>query len=188
MRLLSNRFLLLMVFFCVPYAIHAEEVGLIQLWNYYEYSPRLLSSGQPTPGQLAEIAAAGVSAVINLAPVDSPDAYANEGALVSALGMGYHHIPVDWDNPPLADLEAFFIAMDDLAENRVLVHCYANARASAFVYLWRTLRAGHDDAQAREAMVEIWNLNEGYEFAKVDQWQQFVTSAQVSHSSVGRID
>jgi hypothetical protein len=68
--------------------------------------------------------------------------------------------------------------MEHFAGKRVLVHCYANARASAFVYLWRTLHAGHDDAQARAAMIEIWDLKEDYEFRNVEQWQRLVVDAQ----------
>ncbi|MEX2482414.1 MAG: hypothetical protein WD928_16270 [Gammaproteobacteria bacterium] len=60
---------------------------------------------------------------------------------------------------------------------RVLVHCYANARASAFVYVWRTSRGGVDEPSARATMVEIWDWNEGYELRNVAQWQHFVDGA-----------
>ena len=90
------------------------------------------------------------------------------------------------DDPPLADLETFFAEMDRFAGKRVLVHGYANARASAFVYLWRTLQAGHDDAQARAAMIKIWDLNDGYEFLNVEQWQRFVANAQNAAPQTGR--
>lgn len=154
-----------------------ESVGLLEIFNYYEYSPRLLSSGQPTREQYPAIAAAGVEAVINLAPVTEPGAYADEGEVAAALGLDYVHIPVDWDAPPQADLARFFAAMERFRERRVLVHCYANARASAFVYLWRSLRAGDDDAAARTTMERIWDWNKGYEFHNVAQWRQFVDTA-----------
>ena len=172
------RLILLLLSMATASTAHGEDVGLIQLWNYYEYSGRLLSSGQPTRDQFPEIAAAGVEAVINLAPVTAPGALADEGEVVSGLDMGYAHIPVDWDNPPLADLETFFTEMERFTGKRVLVHCYANARASTFVYLWRTLQAGHNDARARAAMIEVWDLNEGYEFRNVEQWQRFVANAR----------
>ena len=119
-----------------------EPLGLLELFNYYEYSPSLASSGQPTRDQLPAIAAAGIEAVINLVPVDSPDAYAEEGELVRALGLDYRHIPIAWEQPTGADLEAFLAAMQAFRDKRVLVHCYANARASAFVYLWRVRHGG----------------------------------------------
>ena len=91
-----------------PFALSAgpaPQVGLLELYNYYEYSPGLLSSGQPTREQFPAIAKAGVEAVINLAPVTDPGALADEAEVVSKLGMGYVHIPVNLDHPPRADVE-----------------------------------------------------------------------------------
>jgi len=163
-------------------ASQAEEtLGLLELFNYYEYSPTLASSGQPTRDQLPALAAAGIEAVINLVPVDSPDAYAEEGELVRALALDYRHIPIAWEQPTEADLEAFFAAMQAFRGKRVLVHCYANARASAFVYLWR-LRHGGDAAGAARAdawdtLVRIWDWNEGYELGNVPTWSAFISRA-----------
>ena len=80
----------------------SEVVGLLELFNYYEYSPALLSSGQPTRAQFPAVRAAGVEAIINLAPVTDPGALPDEQAVVTTLGMAYQHIPVDWDHPPRA--------------------------------------------------------------------------------------
>jgi uncharacterized protein (TIGR01244 family) len=156
----------------------ADDIGLIELFNYYEYSPRLASAGQPSKEQLAGIAEAGIEAVINLAPVISPGAYADEGELIRDLGMAYVHIPVDWEQPPLADLEAFLAAMDQFGDKRILVHCAANARASVFVYLWRTLKAGHNTEEAHKTLVEIWDKNEGYELINVPHWVAFIEQAE----------
>lgn len=154
------------------------EIGLLELFNYYEYSPYLASAGQPAREQYPAIAAAKVDAVINLAPVTEPGAYADEGDVAAAHGLDYVHIPVDWEAPAAADLETFFDAMERFAGKRVLVHCYANARASAFVYLWRTLRDGVDARSAHATLVEIWDWNEGYELRNVAHWERFVTSAR----------
>jgi uncharacterized protein (TIGR01244 family) len=158
--------------------IQADEIGLFELFNYYEYSPRLASSGQPTKEQLLDIAEAGITAIINLAPVTSPGAYPDEGELISGLGMEYVHIPVNWEQPPLADLATFLAAMDQFSDKTVLVHCMANARASLFVYLWRTLRAGHNDEDAHKTMVGIWANNEGYELGIFPQWLTFIERAK----------
>lgn len=158
-----------------------EPLGLLELFNYYEYSPSLASSGQPTRDQLPAIAAAGIEAVINLVPVDSPDAYAEEGELVRALALDYRHIPIAWEQPTAADLEAFFAAMQAFRDKRVLVHCYANARASAFVYLWRVRHGGDGGGQARteawETLVRIWDWNAGYELRNVPTWSSFISRA-----------
>jgi len=174
---------LLVVAFCLNLASGAaqaesDEIGLLEIFNYYEYSPHLLSSGQPTREQYPAIAKAGIEAVINLAPVTEPGAYADEGEVAAGLGLDYVHIPIDWEASTRADLEAFFAAMGCFEGKRMLVHCYANARASAFVYLWRSLRAGADDIEAHATMTKIWDWNQGYELHKVAHWERFVTEAR----------
>ncbi|MGE0484915.1 MAG: protein tyrosine phosphatase family protein [Gammaproteobacteria bacterium] len=164
----------------LPGGTSADEVGLLELLNYYEYSPRLMSAGQPTREQFPLVAAAGVEAVINLAPLGTPGAFAEEGEVVTALGMGYAHIPVDWDDPAATDLHDFFRAMRHFDGRRVLVHCNANARASAFVYLWRTLERHEDEPAARATMLDIWDWNAGYELRNMPQWQAFVANARAA--------
>lgn len=158
--------------------VNAENIDLFELFNYYEYSSDLASSGQPTTEQLPAIAKAGVSAVINLAPVTSLGAYADEGERFAALGIDYVHIPVNWEQPPLTDLKTFLVTMDRFSDKRILVHCAANARASLFVYLWRSLKAGHDDDDAHKTMITIWDQNEGYELDKFEQWLAFIEAAK----------
>ena len=157
--------------------VASEQVGLLELFNYYEYSPQLMSSGQPTRAQFAAIRAAGVEAVINLAPVTDPGALADEQALVTGLGMDYVHIPVNWDHPAPADLDRFYAAMAQFTGRRLLVHCYAGSRASAFVFLYRVTRRGEAEQGARATMLEIWDNNPGYELAKVPQWTAFIDAA-----------
>ena len=155
----------------------SEDIGLLELVNYHEYSPWLASSGQPTRDQWPAVAAAGVDLVVNLAPLTDPGSYAEEGDLVRAQGMQYVHIPVDWEAPPLADVARFLAVMEKTRGQRVLVHCYANARGSAFTYLWRVHKLGHARAAAEADMVRIWDLNEGYELRNVPQWQALIEAA-----------
>lgn len=159
-------------------AEEADIVGLFELVNYYEYSPALMSSGQPGAAQFESIATAGVQAVINLAPASAPDAISNEAELVTQRGMAYTHIPVDWEQPQLEDVRQFLAAMKQYSGRRILVHCYANARASAFVYLYRVLIAGDNAEQAYQTLVDIWDLNPGYEYHNVPHWQALVAEAQ----------
>jgi protein tyrosine phosphatase (PTP) superfamily phosphohydrolase (DUF442 family) len=158
--------------------VASDEIGLLELMNYFEYSPYLASSGQPTKEQLAGLVEAEIDLVVNLAPVTEPGAYAEEGELIRRLGINYVHIPVNWDNPPLADLETFLSVMAQAKDQRVLVHCYANARASAFAYLWRVLKVGDDREAARVDLNSIWDLNEGYELRTVPAWNEFIGTAE----------
>ncbi len=157
-----------------------DEIGLLELFNYYEYSGSLASSGQPTREQLPAVAAAGIEAVINLAPATEPMAYADEGERVQALQLDYVHIPVAWENPTRDDLDRFYAAMQRFSDKKVLVHCYANARASAFTYLWRVNKAQHDPAEAYATLRAIWDLNEGYELDNVPVWSSFIAAATAS--------
>lgn len=159
------------------------EVGLMQLVNYYEYSPQLLTSGQPTRDQFPAIRDAGVEAIINLAPVTDPTALADEGDIVKGLGVAYTHIPVDWENPTSADYARFLEAMNAQAGKRVLVHCYAGSRASAFVYLYRVRELHQSPLEARETLIKLWDYSPGYEFYKMRQWRDFVARTEAGSPS-----
>jgi uncharacterized protein (TIGR01244 family) len=117
---------------------------------------RLTTSGQPDEAQLAAIAALGVTDVVNLGLHSHAQALPDEAASVAALGMRYHHLPVDFANPTEADFAAFCAVFEALPPTPVHVHCIANYRVSAFFYRYRRDRLGVDDAQARAAMEAIW--------------------------------
>ncbi|MEZ0185730.1 MAG: protein tyrosine phosphatase family protein [Candidatus Reddybacter sp.] len=171
-------FILLVVLITTAASLKADSIDLFELFNYYEYSSDLASSGQPTIDQLPAIAEAGINAVINLAPLTSPGAFADEGKRFEELGIDYIHIPVNWEQPLLTDLKTFLAAMDKFSDKRILVHCMANARASLFVYLWRSLEATDDDDDAYKSMVTIWGNNKGFELHNFDQWMAFIEEAR----------
>ncbi len=56
----------------------------------------------------------------------------------TGLGMTYVHIPVLFESPTEANLLAFCDAMDAHRGEKVLVHCAANMRVTAFLGLYRT--------------------------------------------------
>ena len=59
-------------------------------------------------------------------------------------------------------------AMDAHKENRVLVHCQANYRATGFVTLYRILRLGWDKETAFQDLRKVWNPE------KFPIWQKFL--------------
>jgi hypothetical protein len=71
--------------------------------------------------------------------------------------LAVEHIPVIWADPTPTDLDAFFAAMDRYEGRRVLVHCAANYRASAFIMLYRVLRLGWRIKDALPDMYAIWD-------------------------------
>jgi protein tyrosine phosphatase (PTP) superfamily phosphohydrolase (DUF442 family) len=137
-----------------------DAPSLSEIYNFRQAAPDLATSGQPKEKQLAEIAAAGYTVVINLALHDDPRyALPDETRSVESLGMSYVHIPVAFDNPTDSDLAAFCDAMERHRGARIWVHCAANMRVTAFVGLYRTLREGWDRARAFELMDGVWKPN-----------------------------
>ena len=126
-----------------------------EIVNFLQLSDELATAGQPTRSQYSAIATAGYSVVINLALLDAPDAVADEAALARNLGIEYLQIPVEWTAPTLTDFQAFRSAMDARSKDKIFVHCVANKRVSAFVYLYHVYR-GVDEIIARQDLAKIW--------------------------------
>ena len=133
--------------------------------NFLRIDDRLATSGMPQPDDFAALRQAGFEVVISLALPTSDNALPNEGELVSAQGMTYVHIPVEFDAPQPADFDRFTRVLDAFVGQRVFVHCAANMRVSAFVFLHR-LRHGADRAMAERDLAKIW-LPDGV-------WREFV--------------
>jgi len=114
------------------------------------------------------VAEAGTQVVINLVSVTVRDALPNEDTLVESLGMKYVHIPVNWNNPIRQNLDDFFHAMDEYKDEKVLVHCQANNRASSFVMLYRVLRLNWKKEDAMPVMEKMWNPED------FPVWQKFI--------------
>ena len=125
--------------------------------NFLRIDERLATSGMPAAEDFESIGRAGYVAVINLALPTSDNALANEGELVTRAGMTYVHIPVNFEAPRAEDFHRFAAIMDTLRNERVFVHCAANMRVSAFVFLYRTLRSAQSRPDAEREMKRIWN-------------------------------
>ena len=123
--------------------------------NFLRLDDRLATSGMPQPDDFAAIRQAGFEVLINLAMPTSDNAMPNEGDLVSAQGMTYVHIPVNFESPQPADFDRFTRMMDACAGQKVFVHCAANMRVSAFVFLHR-LRQGANRTAAEHDLKRIW--------------------------------
>ena len=127
-----------------------------EIYNYIKVNDRLITGGQPTEDQLRDAAAEGFTAVINLAPVNPPYTPVDEGGLVRSLGMTYHYIPVQWNNPTDEDFAAFERGMVAVADDRLLIHCAANFRVTAFYSLYACKHLGWTPEQAETFRARIW--------------------------------
>jgi len=133
---------------------------LAQIYNFRAVTDRLWTAGQPTEKQLQHVREAGFEAVINLALPTSDNAIPNEGSVVTGLGMAYVHIPVDFKAPTSHDFRVFCGVMNAFNDRQVFVHCAANMRVSAFIFLYRVLRKGISIGDAEPDLYAIWQPDE----------------------------
>lgn len=75
------------------------------------------------------------------------------------MGLVYHHIPVEFQEPNLEDLQRFFVAMDTSQDKKVFVHCAANKRGSCFIALYGQKMWGWSCDAADEFILRIWEPN-----------------------------
>lgn len=127
--------------------------------NFLKVDGLLATSGQPNSEQFKKIAEHGYCCVINLAMPDSDNAIANEGQLVTELGMKYVHIPVEWESPEIEQFEFFKTVLEKLKDKKVWVHCALNMRVSSFIYLYRILSENENSDVALARLNEVWCPN-----------------------------
>ena len=133
---------------------------LEEIPNFLALSENVLTGGMPNEEQLADAARRGVELVINLAPHQVSNALPNETELVTSLGMQYINIPVIWTTPTKDGLDRFMDVMEENKDKRILIHCQANFRATAFVALYRILRHSWNADDAMEGMHKIWDTED----------------------------
>lgn len=136
------------------------------IYNYLQLSERIATAGQPNASQYRAIAEAGYQTVINLALTESTNALPDAAAIATELGLEYIHIPVLWESPTAANFQEFVEVMTARAERKIFVHCAANKRVSAFMYIYRQQSECLDPATAKVDLDRIWQPNE--------VWQQFI--------------
>ena len=146
---------------------------LSEIYNFRAVDGRLGTTGQPTQGQFRLIREAGFDTVINLALPTSDNALRDEGAVVSGLGMSYVHIPVDFKAPASQNFRTFCQVMKAFDDRPVFVHCAANMRVSAFVFLYRVLCQRVVLHEAERDLHAIWQPD--------DVWSQFIQEQLKSH-------
>lgn len=142
------------------------------IFNYRYIDERLITAGQPTEEQLHAAAAEGFQAVINLAPIYPNHPIPHEADVCQTLGLIYHHIPVDWNNPTAEDYVRFAAALDSLPNQKVLIHCAANYRVTAFFSTYARHKMGWTQTQAEELINSIWTQDPRYSLNEV--WLNFL--------------
>jgi protein tyrosine phosphatase (PTP) superfamily phosphohydrolase (DUF442 family) len=134
----------------------SKSMSTKEIYNYIKVDDQLITGGQPTEEQIKASAEEGFKAVINLATLDRQYSLKDEAGLAASLGLDYTHIPVDWENPQESDFEAFDKKMNQLSGNKILIHCAANYRVTAFYSLYAQKNLGWSEEQAEAFRSQIW--------------------------------
>jgi protein tyrosine phosphatase (PTP) superfamily phosphohydrolase (DUF442 family) len=144
----------------------------IQAPNVVVISPIIVTSGQPTAAALSQLAKQGFQAVIYLAPPTVHDAVAGEGEIVRRQGLEFVNIPIPFGQPTEADFEQFAETMSRFKDQKVLVHCQVNMRASTFTFLYRVIKAHEPPEQAYEAVARVWSPQGPWKRLLISQLQK----------------
>jgi len=139
---------------------------LSEIRNFKQLSPVFSSAGMPELKELSFLKQNGYQHIINLIPGNFDD----EQERIIALNMSFEQIEVDWNEPKLADFQRFVELMKEYKQEKVLVHCRLNYRASAFAYLYQTTQLGVDEIIAKQKMHSVWQP-EGI-------WLEFINMVQ----------
>ena len=126
-------------------------------YNFKRVSDLVTTSGVVGAKRLRELHLEGYEVLINLLPDESKYAVENERQIVEEQGIQYTHIPVDFQNPTVADYDQFVSALEEVKERKVHIHCAANYRVSVFYALY---------AESHR----LWSLSEAREFTQI-LWQ-----------------
>lgn len=146
------------------------------IYNFLQISNLIATAGQPKIEQFTAIKAAGYQLIINLAPPTSLNALPNEQEIVEAQGIKYINIPVVWEHPTIENVTEFFRIMEANTHQKIFIHCIANKRVSAFMYIYRRLCKGISDTEAKIALFHIWIPNQ--------IWHEFIEQVIESYQSL----
>lgn len=133
-----------------PRPIEVLAPGMV---NAYCPLPGVATGGQPDPGDLEALAAAGFRTVVDTRDPREPRGY-DEARAVEAAGMEYVNVPVGG-----AITDGLFQTVRDImrdpARRPVLVHCATGNRVGLVLIPWLMLDEGMSDREALSAAVHM---------------------------------
>ncbi len=141
-----------------------------QAFNFKALNDFISTAGLLNEEQLNALGAEGYKVVINLLPQESEYAIKGEPSIVAAQGIDYEYIPVDFASPLESDYQRFSEAMSIHSGKKLMVHCAANYRVSAFYAIYAFHNLGWSESQVYSFIGTIWNLGEH------TVWEEFVSN------------
>lgn len=154
----------------------SNTMSVQQAYNFRQASELVATSGIINEQQLMLLAPEGYKAVISLLPDDSEYAIENEQEIVEKQGLDYRYIPVDFADPTTENYATFVAAMEEFKGEKIIIHCAANFRVSAFFSVYAHHNFGWSLEQVEEFMGSLWKP------ADFPPWQNFIDE-QLAHGS-----
>jgi protein tyrosine/serine phosphatase len=100
--------------------LNKTDISKVSIKNFGQMDDRFFRGGQPKQDEYKELAALGITTVIDLQ--DDPTSYEKQN--VEALGMKYINIPMsDKDYPETAKIDQFLKLVNDPTTGKFYVHC-----------------------------------------------------------------
>jgi len=100
--------------------LNKTDVSKVSFKNFGQMDDRFFRGAQPKQDEYKELAALGITTVIDLQ--DDPTTYEKQN--VEALGMKYINIPMsDKDYPETAKIDQFLKLVNDPSTGKFYVHC-----------------------------------------------------------------
>lgn len=121
-----------------PGAELPDAIDACEMPGYKRLSSALAVGGAPSLAVLAELAARGVTTVIDLRP--EAEGTAPEKAMVEAFGLRYVQIPFTPPTFQRKDAEAVGRVLTETTEGSVLLHCSTSNRAGAVLAVLEALK------------------------------------------------
>ena len=150
------KFIILLSLLLNSYVAQAvqKQPALNDIKNFRVHSTNFASSGLPSDEEIDLIAKENYRHVINLVPGD----FSTNEFQATSLGMTYHQIEVDWENPKLSDFHRFAYYMTTFPDDeKAFVHCQLNYRASTFAYLYQVIVKEESQETAKARLLDVWN-------------------------------
>ena len=113
-------------------------------------SDKVATGAQPADAAFGKLAASGFRSVLNLRTASEGVDLDRERSMVEAAGMRYVNIPVISSAPKPEQIDAFIKAVNDAANQPVLIHCASANRVGAFWMIYRVVEQNWPEDKALE--------------------------------------
>jgi protein tyrosine/serine phosphatase len=184
---LPMRFPVLILILTICAACFAKESSRfsnVHIKNFGQMDDRFYRGGQPSEEDYKDLAALGITTIIDL----RDDAKSYEKPAVEALGMRYVNIPMDDKSYPKAEhVEAFLKLVNDPQTGKFFVHCAGGRHRTGVmgaVYRFNLDGWDYDRAYAEMKQYDFytsWGHGPMKRFVQ-DYWQQFQAQKGVAAS------